>query len=619
MIEQCLILKEEPIKKETESQSAFVEYSLPFAHFHAGRRREKKKSFLLFEMIVRHVAQHIRQRQRFRLWSQARSLITLPWAPSPALSRLQSVSEDSFAALGKAAAQEALTYDAGPAAHAECLKARQQLEFIVQSYTSSDMSIKIFGGVGVLGLVEPEGDVDFVGVADVEPSADEAANIVSELSRELRRLGLKASCVPRARIPIVRVERASREVTGTPVGTAGLSAFFQFSRTMESREQEAFCRWLATYFSCSSVEWSSMGNTATASFPDTDSLIKAISEASKFDDASIPLRQPVNVRLGPELYRFPFDLCLSTLGLQNSKLLGRALEQYPFAPHMLLLLKRWAKACGVVSTVDGLLASYAITNMLTHFLVSLGVVPNVSSFTPLVPEEPRLVSHNLQYRPLAQPQTREEMATLGQLLAAYFVYYSEVFKYEEDVVCPSNPTVKKTALKWVSPPEIGYASPPFYHFAIKDPYGVENIARNLDLRRTTFVRKAHLEAAGVVEVALESGAPIETFTKLLHKDRKLAARGPSPSVAAVSMNTDVPLSPEQESWRMWKQQAAYRRHDRQAKFGSVAVATSERTKKAQDMAQSVLQWMRRASPAVPSQEATPEPQSADSQNQNKGT
>lgn len=446
MIEQCLILKEEPTKKRLKVKVRLWNTRFPSPIF-MQEEGEKKKSLLLFEMIVRHVAQHIRQRQRFRLWSQARSLITLPWAPSPALSRLQGVSEDSFAALGKAAAQEALMYDAGPAAHAECLKARQQLEFIVQSSTSSDMSIKIFGGVGVLGLVEPEGDVDFVGVADVEPSADEAANIVSELSRELRRLGLKASCVPRARIPIVRVERASREVTGTPVGTAGLSAFFQFSRTMESREQEAFCRWLATYFSCSSVEWSSMGNTATASFPDTDSLIKAISETSKFDDASIPLRQPVNVRLGPELYRFPFDLCLSTLGLQNSKLLGRALEQYPFARHMLLLLKRWAKACGVVSTVDGLLASYAITNMLTHFLVSLGVVPNVSSFTPLVPEEPRLVSHNLQYRPLAQPQTREEMATLGQLLAAYFVYYSEVFKYEEDVVCPSNPTVKKNSVE----------------------------------------------------------------------------------------------------------------------------------------------------------------------------
>eukprot|EP00658_Telonema_sp_P-2_P067819 TRINITY_DN56756_c0_g1_i1.p1 TRINITY_DN56756_c0_g1~~TRINITY_DN56756_c0_g1_i1.p1 ORF type:complete len:183 (+),score=39.65 TRINITY_DN56756_c0_g1_i1:184-732(+) len=169
----------------------------------------------------------------------------------------------------------------------------------------------------------------------------------------------------------------------------------------------------------------------------------------KLGSVDIPLRVPVDTRQGPELYRFPFDFCLSSTGLRNSYLLGEYLVLYPYARHLALALKRWGRSSGVVSSMDGLLASYALTVMLIHYLTKMNVLPQVE--TSRVAASPHLLPKDLQYRPLAGVPTGEnadvDMAKLGYLFANFFEYYSNVGG--KDVTSAQSPP--GTCLLYTSP------------------------------------------------------------------------------------------------------------------------------------------------------------------------
>ncbi len=249
-------------------------------------------------------------------------------------STLSVAPSQSYAALGVSLVEYVQGLDTGPAAFEECFIARQQLETIVRS-CGYDMSIHTFGGLSVLGFLEVGGDVDFVGVSEVEPSNEEAGAIVMRISREMRRLGLRASALPRARVPLSKVQRVSRDAPGTEVHALSSTGIFQLTRALPVEEEGQFAARLRT-LGAQALEWNTQRHSVSATFPSPTKMLEALATVKKHGAVDIPLRLPVDPRHGPELYRYPFDLCLSSTGLRNSALLGEVLQRYKYARHLLL-------------------------------------------------------------------------------------------------------------------------------------------------------------------------------------------------------------------------------------------------------------------------------------------
>ncbi|CCD11682.1 unnamed protein product [Trypanosoma congolense IL3000] len=338
--------------------------------------------------------------------------ITLPWS-----SCLPDVGDKRWVGLGKSIVKLALASDTGRLAFDECNIVRQQLETLVQS-VGYDANVFAFGGLVVMGLLEVGGDADFVGVADVEPGALEAGEIVSRLSREMRRLGLKSASLPRARVPVIKVDRVSKSLPGTSLHHLSTCGLFQFTRQLNDAECSSFKSRMKENHGAINVEWNSNQQFSTVEFKSTSELVAALTEVKRHEGIDIPLRLPVDPRNGPEIYRLPFDFCFSSVGLRNSYLLSEALSKYVFSRHLLLLVKKWGRSSGVINSIDGLLASYAFTVMCTHFLIKVGVIPKISALRST--DEPQLLPFFPEYRSL-----HKERGVHGRtwfLTAAFFEY-----------------------------------------------------------------------------------------------------------------------------------------------------------------------------------------------------
>lgn len=486
-----------------------------------------------------------------------------------------------WAAIGEAIIAEALRLDAGPDAFAECLEARQQLETILRS-AGYEMDVYMFGGLAVLGLLEVDGDIDFVAVAQVEPQFDEAGDIVARIAREMRRLGLKAEGIPRARVPVVKVDRTSRVMPGTPLHSVSRWAIFQCARAMSEEERGTFATRLKELYNAQEVQWNNTFEFASVRFPSSMDLITAITQVSSHGSAPIPLRLPLDLRKGPELYRFQFDLVLNTMGLRNTHLIAEYLSMYPFARHLLLILKRWGRASGVVDTVDGMLASYAITVMLVHFLVRKGVIPAVDVHR--IAAEPNLLPQEPQYRPLRADGTREELAVLGQLLGEFFEYFGSQFDFDKQVVCTTQLELEKATLNWTT--TANASKPPFFHFAIKDPYSAENIARNLDAQSARYVKEAHRLSLELVRRDI-ADAPF-LVNNIITKPPK-PYFGNRELVPGIS-NKD---SEEYKARYLLKKVEFHRRKDSLQRYGQVQQRRREDTKVAADVTRSVVEWIKK--------------------------
>lgn len=508
-------------------------------------------------------------------------------APSPWDSSLPPPSDPRWEGVGKAIVQQALEIDTGIEAFEEVLEARKQLEIIVQA-CGYDLSVYAFGGFAVMGMLEVGGDVDFTAVADVEPQFEEASEIISRLSREMRRLGIRSTALPRARVPVIKVDRASTALPGSPLHSNSSCGVFQFSRPLLSEEQRAFSEVIGEEYHAVSREWDSVGKIATVRFPDTSSLLVGLTHIRKFGAVDVPVRVPLDARQGPELYRFPFDFCLSSTGLHNSHLLGEYLRMYPYARHIALALKQWGRSSGVVNSMEGLLASYALTVMFVHFLVKMQVVPLVE--TNRITTEPHQLPKEIEYRPLATAE-EGDMAQVGYLFASFFEYFGKVFDFEKDVVCTTDANLTKAALGWDVVPS-GPERPPFYHFAIKDPFGHENIARNLGKEAAQYVQQA--------------GALV---TEYINKDlddpkfmvSSITSHGPRPLYDPVNGTYNPkylnPANQETtEAFRKLKKMEFHRRRDNLQRFGQNTMRQHSQVKVAQNVTRSVLSWLKSDAP-----------------------
>lgn len=503
----------------------------------------------------------------------------------------------------------------GPEAFHEVLDARRQLEVIVQS-CGYDLGVYPFGGVAVMGILEVGGDVDFSAVAEEEPSFDEASDIVARLSREMRRLGLRCSAIPRARVPVVKVDRASHALPGSPLHINSSVGLFQFARPLTSEEQAVFARIVQEEYHAVSCEWDAACECATIQFQDSTTLLVGLTHLRKLGSVDIPLRVPVDTRQGPELYRFPFDFCLSSTGLRNSYLLGEYLTLYPYARHLALALKRWGRSSGVVSSMDGLLASYALTVMLIHYLAKMNVLPQVE--TSRVAASPHLLPKDLQYRPLASaptgPTAEEEMAKLGYLFANFFEYYSNIggrdavtaassaptsldgrFDYDRDVVCTTEPGLQKALVKgWEglngssNADPLAAERPPFYHFCVKDPFSHDNVARNLGREAVAYVQQANRMVVDYIESDL--GDPRFMLTSIMQ-------HGPRPQYSPVNGTynpkyMDPSNAEATEAFRKLKKMEFHRRQDSLQRFGQNTMRHNAQAKVAQSVTRGMLSWLR---------------------------
>ncbi|KPI89127.1 hypothetical protein ABL78_1771 [Leptomonas seymouri] len=508
-------------------------------------------------------------------------LISIPWK-----SQLPSINEPHWQLIGQVVTELARTYDTGKVAFDECCSAREQLESIMQAM-GYDMSIYIFGGLVTTGLFEVGGDVDFVGILDVEPEFEEAGEIVRRATRELRRLGIRARAYPKARVPVIKADRVSRSLPGSPFHNLSCDGIFQFSRQLRASEAETFEKRLIGNYNALSVEWNSSYQFATVQFATTSSLIYALANLKAHDEVEVPLRLPVDAHHGPELYRFPFDFCLSSMGLRNSHLLGEALEQHTYSRHLLLVLKKWGRASGIINSIDGLLASYALTVMLVHFLSVVQAISKISAEKIAI--GPNDLNPNPKYRPLAE-MVPEAMPEVGYLFAAFLEYYGTIFNYADSVVCTTNTNLAKATMHW-DKPDTAVGKPPFFHFAIKDPYGLDNIARNLDLESTTFVREAHKMAFETVLDGLRNPALVLTM---------LTKEPPKPSREVRSLSDrgiySETVSPDQLEARHALNKLRFHQRKRSMEaLGEQAVKNYNNQTKASDVTKNVLGWIRRDS------------------------
>ncbi|KPA85463.1 putative mitochondrial kinetoplast poly(A) polymerase 1 [Leptomonas pyrrhocoris] len=507
--------------------------------------------------------------------------ISIPWE-----SQLPNINDPLWHLMGQAVTELALTYDTGKVAFDECCSAREQLESIVQSM-GYDMSIYIFGGLVTSALFEVGGDVDFVGILDIEPGFEEAGEIVRRATRELRRLGIRARAYPKARVPVIKADRVSRSLPGSPLHNLSCDGIFQFSRQLRASEAETFDKRVTGNYNALSVEWNSSYQFATVQFATTSSLMYALANLKAHNEVEIPLRLPVDALHGPELYRFPFDFCLSSTGLRNSHLLGEALQQHPYSRHLLLILKKWGRASGIINSIDGLLASYALTVMLVHFLSVVQAIPKIS--VERIAVGPSDLSPNPKYRPLAAAAP-ESMPEVGYLFAAFFEYYGTIFNYAENVVCTTNTKLTKSTMHW-DQPNTAVGKPPFFHFAIKDPYGLDNIARNLDLQSVKFVQETHQMAFESVLGGTRNPAFVVTT---------LIKEPPMPSREARSLSdrgiySQTVSSDQLEARHVLNKLRFHQRKRSMEALGEQAVKNFNDQNKASDVTRNVLGWIRKDS------------------------
>ncbi|CCW68728.1 unnamed protein product [Phytomonas sp. Hart1] len=502
---------------------------------------------------------------------------TVPWK-----SNLPSSEDQNWKNIGKKIVNVAQNCDTGEAAFNECCLAREQLESVIQS-VGYDMNVSIFGGLITLKIFEVGGDVDFVGVSDIEPGTEEASEIVKRVASELNYLGLKAWPLPKARVPVLKVDRISKSFPGSPLHNLSRDGVFQFIRQLNNTEAEDFTNLIKENYGAKEVEWDSMFKFATARFNSTSSLMYALPHA-KSQNKNIILSLPVDIRYGPEIYRFPFDFCLSSTGLRNSYLLGEALFKYPYSRHLLLILKKWGRACGTINSIDGLLASYALTVMLVHFLVKVEIIPIVSTEKNAC--EPHLLEVTPRYQSLASGKDGD-MAQVGFLFALFLEYFGNIFDYTNNVVCTSDMNLTKKSMGWDKLDNTN-GKPPFFEFGIKDPYGKENIGRNLDLESTIFVQEAHISG---LRCLLENFNDPDTSVHILTQKPPIPKRTTFPSIRK-NTNPNFLTKNQLEAKQALGKMRFHERKKSIENFGKKAIKNAENQDAASRVTKDILGWIR---------------------------
>lgn len=140
-----------------------------------------------------------------------------------------------------------------------------------------------------------------------------------------------------------------------------------------------------------------------------------------------------------------------------------------------ILVKYWAKACGICDASLGSLSSYAYIIMVLHFLQKRGVIPVLQELPPPGLDEcPKHVIDGCDVYFFEEIDQLEDVwpqgfrpdrnrETLLELFLGFLKYYGEDFDLKSNVItCNTSRTVKRCDLKFTENPKKS--------FAIQDPF-----------------------------------------------------------------------------------------------------------------------------------------------------
>ena len=480
-----------------------------------------------------------------------------------------------FKVLGSQIVKDNAFKDAGKVAYDDCLEARRQIEQMINSI-GYDLSVFFFGGVSSLGFYEVSGDLDFCAVADVEPCHEEASLIVQNIAKGFRRMGLRPMAIPRAFVPIIRCDRTANIRPASVPTIESRRVSFTFARELIAAESQSFTQRLRNRFGQAlEFQWSKRFISVRITFESTSDAVAAMATTKKHENIDIVMRQPADSRDGPELFRFPFDICFNSMGAQNTNVMRKALLEYPGARHLLLALRRWGKNCGNISSIDGFLASYCYTVMLVHFLQQAGRIQPLNPAAEFV--EPLLLPKEPAYVPLRQQNT--DVEDIGYLYYHFINYYAHIFKYDTDVVNVTSLNMKKEHLGWTDH-NASRASPPFFSFAVKDPFGKENCARIVDAQRAKIIQQNFALASHTLDSQISD--PLFAIKHLEEDSRRIEGEKP----------TEDLIEHERARIELIKKKFL-ESQTRKVKFGSQHAAESKMSAVASSLTNSVLLWMKR--------------------------
>ncbi|KNH09464.1 RNA polymerase I [Perkinsela sp. CCAP 1560/4] len=481
-----------------------------------------------------------------------------------------------FKTLGSQIVKDNAFKDAGKSSFEDCLRARSQLESILHAM-GYKLDVLFFGGIVSLGFFEVSGDLDMAAVGEIEPSHEEAALVVQSVSKELRRMGLRPMAIPRAFIPILRCDRTVNTQPAQTSSEGSRTCSFIFRRPLSSMECDSFFdRLRGRYGSTVQIRWMKNLQSATVTFETTLNATHAMAHIQDHCSVELNMRQPSDSRDGPELYRYPFDLCFNSMGVQNTFMLRKILLSYPGARHLLLALRRWGKRCHNIHSTEGFLATYCYTVMLAHFLMQTGRVQPIDPEMDFV--EPLLLPKEPKYVPLRQKDVDPE--DLGYLYYHFINYYAHVFDFDTGVINVTTKNMRKEDLGWNTPKNQKEEKPPFFSLAIKDPLGNENCARIVDKRRTNIIHQNFLLASHILDT--ESRDPIFALRHLEQDAPRIEKEEPLHSlIKAEQIRIDLIKKRIAESSQSKEQ------------FGKRYVADAQRKVIAGALTNSVLLWMKK--------------------------
>lgn len=180
------------------------------------------------------------------------------------------------------------------------------------------------------------------------------------------------------------------------------------------------------------------------------------------------------------------------LGLRNTALLAayRSIGGVR-AETVVRVVKEWARRCGLVGTVDGMINSYAWTILAIYYLQVVGLLPNLQALAKERGLEPVVVDGaDTRFATIAAgefvPTGSVALASAGALLCGFFEFYGNEFDWGRFAVCPR---LARRAPGFVRKAEMNYGDRPLMY--IEDPF---DRAANLGHGTTAIGRERIMHA-----------------------------------------------------------------------------------------------------------------------------
>jgi hypothetical protein len=231
-----------------------------------------------------------------------------------------------------------------------------------------------------------------------------------------------------------------------------------------------------------------------------------------------------------------FDVTCDVNGLRNTTLLRQYMQQGVQVRAGYVVIKDWAKRCGVINPKQGYLSSYAVSIMWVHYLLRVtrgdGAVDFVDPTAALA-----AIYDTVDYAPCVPEVNTERLpalqALVGQLVHSFFTFYSK-FDWSTNVVTIRTARdVAPEQLAWTAAAEVRHGrvrDRVYYRMCIQDPYE----AAGFNLGRHVSPEKFAAITGRFLQKHAACAAHAEALDRV-HAPDSTIPRAPSPAhVAAVA-------------------------------------------------------------------------------------